>query len=30
MGREEIAALEGSGWAGDLDEIRVREEAPER
>lgn len=29
MSREEILAAEGSGWAGDLDEIRSREEIPE-
>jgi len=29
MSREEMLAAEGSGWAGDLDEIRSREEIPE-
>jgi len=29
MSREEMLAAEGSGWAGDLDEIRSREEVPE-
>lgn len=28
MSREEILAAEGSGWSGDLDEIRAREEPP--
>jgi Arc/MetJ family transcription regulator len=30
MSREEALAMEGSGWAGDLDEIRAREEIPKR
>jgi len=30
MSRGEVLAAEGSGWAGDLGEIRAREEAPER
>ena len=29
MSREEMLAVEGSGWSGDLDEIRTREEIPE-
>lgn len=29
MGREEMLAAEGTGWAGDLGEIRSREEIPE-
>ena len=29
MSREEMLAAEGSGWSGDLDEIRSREEIPE-
>jgi Arc/MetJ family transcription regulator len=29
MSREEMLAAEGSGWGGDLDEIRSREEIPE-
>lgn len=29
MSREEALAMEGSGWAGDLDAIRGREEIPE-
>lgn len=29
MSREEMLASEGSGWDGDLDEIRAREEIPE-
>jgi Arc/MetJ family transcription regulator len=29
MSREEALAMEGSGWGGDLDEIRSREEIPE-
>jgi Arc/MetJ family transcription regulator len=29
IGREEALALEGTGWAGDLAEIRSREEIPE-
>lgn len=29
MSREEVLAAEGSGWSGDLDEIRSREEIPE-
>lgn len=29
MSREEALAAEGSGWSGDLDEIRSREEIPE-
>jgi Arc/MetJ family transcription regulator len=28
MSREEMLAVEGSGWAGDLDEIRSPEEIP--
>ncbi len=28
MSREEVLATEGSGWAGDLAEIRSREEIP--
>jgi Arc/MetJ family transcription regulator len=30
MDRGEALALEGSGWAGDLDEIRSADEIPER
>ena len=30
MGREEALATEGTGWAGDLAEIRSREEVPEQ
>lgn len=30
MSREEALATEGTGWAGDLAEIRSREEIPER
>lgn len=30
MSREEMLAVEGSGWAGDLDEIRSPEEIPGR
>lgn len=30
MSREEVLATEGTGWAGDLSEIRSREEVPER
>jgi Arc/MetJ family transcription regulator len=30
MDREEILAAEGRGWAGDLDEIRSREDIPGR
>lgn len=30
MSREEILAAEGSGWAGDLDEIRSPEDVPRR
>jgi Arc/MetJ family transcription regulator len=30
MSREELLASEGSGWGGDLSEIRAREEVPER
>jgi Arc/MetJ family transcription regulator len=30
MSREEALAMEGSGWSGDLDEIRAREEIPQR
>jgi Arc/MetJ family transcription regulator len=30
MSREGILAAEGSGWAGDLDEIRARDEIPGR
>jgi Arc/MetJ family transcription regulator len=29
MSREEALAMEGSGWGGDLDEMRSREEIPE-
>jgi Arc/MetJ family transcription regulator len=29
MSREEILASEGSGWAGDLAEVRSRDEVPE-
>ncbi|MEX2448218.1 MAG: type II toxin-antitoxin system VapB family antitoxin [Solirubrobacterales bacterium] len=29
MTREEMLAMEGSGWGGDLDEIRRSEEVPE-
>jgi Arc/MetJ family transcription regulator len=29
MSREEMLAAEGSGWGGDLDELRSREEIPE-
>jgi len=29
MSREEMLAAEGSGWGGDLDEIRSRQEIPE-
>jgi Arc/MetJ family transcription regulator len=29
MSREEMLAAEGSGWSGNLDEIRPREEIPE-
>jgi len=29
MGREEMLAAEGTGWAGNLAEIRSREEIPE-
>jgi len=29
MSREEALATEGSGWGGDLSEIRSREEIPE-
>jgi Arc/MetJ family transcription regulator len=29
MSRKEMLAAEGSGWGGDLDEIRAREEIPE-
>jgi Arc/MetJ family transcription regulator len=29
MSREEILATEGSGWGGDLDEIRSHQEIPE-
>jgi Arc/MetJ family transcription regulator len=29
MGREEMLEAEGRGWAGDLDEIRSREEPPQ-
>jgi Arc/MetJ family transcription regulator len=28
MGRDELLASEGSGWSGDLDELRAREEVP--
>jgi Arc/MetJ family transcription regulator len=30
MTREEALAAEGTGWAGDLTEIRARDEIPER
>lgn len=30
MSREEALATEGSGWAGDLAEIRAKDEIPER
>lgn len=30
MGREEALAMEGSGWAGDLEEIRAPGETPRR
>jgi Arc/MetJ family transcription regulator len=30
MSREEALATEGTGWAGDLAEIRSREEIPDR
>lgn len=30
MSRDEMLAAEGSGWAGDLDEIRSPEEIPDR
>lgn len=30
MDREEALAMEGSGWAGDLDEIRAPDEIPQR
>jgi Arc/MetJ family transcription regulator len=29
MSREEMLANEGSGWGGDLGEVRAREEVPE-
>lgn len=29
MTRDEMLAMEGTGWDGDLDEIRSREEIPE-
>jgi Arc/MetJ family transcription regulator len=29
MSRKEVLAAEGSGWGGDLAEIRTREEVPE-
>ena len=29
MTREEMLAMEGTGWGGDLDEIRSRDEIPE-
>lgn len=29
MSREEALAMEGSGWSGDLDEIRPGQEIPE-
>lgn len=29
IGREEALAMEGTGWAGDLAEIRSRDEIPE-
>ncbi|MGB7685463.1 MAG: type II toxin-antitoxin system VapB family antitoxin [Solirubrobacterales bacterium] len=29
IGREEALAMEGTGWTGDLAEIRSREEIPE-
>jgi len=28
MSRAEMLAAEGSGWAGDLDELRAREDVP--
>ena len=30
MGREEALEMEGSGWAGDLDELRAPDEIPQR
>ncbi len=30
MSREEALGMEGAGWAGDLAEIRSREETPEQ
>jgi Arc/MetJ family transcription regulator len=30
MDRREALAMEGSGWAGDLDEIRSADDIPER
>ncbi|HEX6229483.1 MAG TPA: type II toxin-antitoxin system VapB family antitoxin [Solirubrobacterales bacterium] len=30
MSREEALAMEGSGWAGDLDELRSPDEIPQR
>ena len=30
MGREEALTMEGSGWAGDLEEIRSPDEIPTR
>lgn len=30
MSRDEVLASEGSGWGGDLGEIRAREEVPEQ
>jgi Arc/MetJ family transcription regulator len=29
MTREEMLAMEGTGWAGDLDEMRSRDDVPE-
>lgn len=29
MSREEMLAMEGAGWDGDLDEIRSRQEIPQ-
>lgn len=29
MSREEVLATEGTGWGGDLDEVRARERVPE-
>ncbi len=30
MGREEVLEMEGSGWAGDLDQLRAPDEIPQR